>query len=81
MPMDDQFRIRCDKKWKAAIEDVAFRQRLKFADWVRQALGAKAIAWFKAHGLPVPIALVDLSQQEAEHANRRAPDKSGDPPV
>ena len=60
MPMNDQFRIRCDHAWKEAIEDVATRQRLKFADWVRQSLSDQAIAWLKEHDLPVSKALVDL---------------------
>jgi hypothetical protein len=58
--MDDQFRIRCERDWKVAIEDVATRQRMKFADWVRQSLSAQAIAWLKEHDLPVSKALVDL---------------------
>jgi hypothetical protein len=72
MPLDDQFRIRCDKSWKAALEDVAGRRKMKFAEWVRFALAEQAIRWFKENKLPVPDALVDLTVNEEPKSGNRA---------
>jgi hypothetical protein len=71
MPMDDQFRIRCDREWKTALKDVARRRKLDFAEWVRLTLGESAIDWCKANDLPVPKALLDLEVDERTHVENQ----------
>jgi hypothetical protein len=66
MPMDYGFRIRCEKAWKEALEGVSKRQKLRFADWVRQTLAEKAIGWYRENKLPVPEALLDLSVERTD---------------
>jgi hypothetical protein len=76
MPMDDQFRIRCDREWKKAVGRVSKSQKIKFADWVRQTLGTMAIDWHRENKLPVPRALLDLTVNEVSSAEPEPSDDS-----
>ena len=59
MPLDDQFRVRCDAEWKDAVEGVASQMGKKFAYFVRESVTLQARAWYRRRRLPVPPALYD----------------------